>query len=121
MTSMIVLDAFVCNDLIRKRRELEQDRYDEVWDGVYILMPDPNIEHQDIATGLSTILRIVIDWTGLGKVYQGCNVSDRVEQWEHNYRRPDLTVYLNENPAVACGTHYRGGPDFAVEIISPND
>ncbi len=84
-------------------------------------MPLPNIEHQDIGTGLSTILTIVIGWTGLGKVFQGVNVSDRADDWAQNYRCPDVAVYLNENPARNCGAHWCGGPDFAVEITSPDD
>ena len=39
----------------------------------------------------------------------------------HNYRVPDASVFLDGNPAKDCGTHWCGGPDFAVEILSPND
>src|SRR5262249_49894964 len=97
------------------------DRFDEVWDGVYYLMPDPDIEHQDVGTGLAAILRVTIDWAGLGKVYQGVNVTDREDDWTKNYRCPDVAVYLPGNPARPLDTHWLGGPDFAIEIISPND
>ncbi|HMB03060.1 MAG TPA: Uma2 family endonuclease, partial [Isosphaeraceae bacterium] len=118
---MLVLDPNAQDRLIRERRANGQDRWDEVWEGVYVLMPNPNVEHHDIATGLSTIFRVVVDWRGLGKVFQGINVSDRVDDWTRNYRCPDVAVYLHGNPAVNCGTHWRGGPDFAVEVVSPDD
>jgi Uma2 family endonuclease len=119
--AMLVLDQKAQDRIIRERRERGLDREDEVWDGDYLVMPDPNLEHQDIATGLSTILRIVIDWPGFGKVYQGMNVSDRADDWEHDYRCPDVGVCLQGNPGVNRGAYWHGGPDFVVEIISPHD
>jgi Uma2 family endonuclease len=48
-------------------------------------------------------------------------VSDRETGWEHNYRCPDVVVYLAGTRAKSCDTHWRGGPDFAVEIVSDYD
>jgi Uma2 family endonuclease len=48
-------------------------------------------------------------------------VSDIEDQWEHNYRSPDVVVYLNGTTARDFGTHWVGGPDFCVEIVSRND
>ena len=82
---------------------------------------NPHLEHQGVGTALATVLTIAIEWTGLGHVFQGVNVSDREDDWEHNYRIPDVAVYLQGNPARACVTHWFGGPDLAFEIVSPND
>src|SRR4051812_34387745 len=111
--TVLIQDRLAARDILNERRASGNDRWDEVWDEVYILMPNPNIEHQDIATGLATVFRIVIDWPGLGKVYQGINVSDRADDWAKNYRCPDVAVYLSGNPAVAKGAYWLGGPDFA--------
>jgi Uma2 family endonuclease len=119
--SLIVQDQNVRDRIIRERRERGLDREDEVWDGVYLLMPDPNVEHQHIRGRLTAFLMTAVELPGLGIVYPGLNVSDRADDWTKNYRCPDVAVYLNGNPAVNCGTHYLGGPDFAVEIISPDD
>jgi Uma2 family endonuclease len=51
----------------------------------------------------------------------GTNVSDREQGWQHNYRCPDVVVYYPDNPALDLGTHWCGGPDFAVEIVSEDD
>ena len=40
---------------------------------------------------------------------------------KHNYRSPDVVVFLNDTKAENCDTHWFGGPDFAVEIVSPGD
>ena len=38
-----------------------------------------------------------------------------------NYRNPDMSVFLNGTTAVCHDTHWVGGPDFAVEVISPGE
>ena len=61
------------------------------------------------------------DEPGLGKVRAGVNVSDREHDWGKNFRCPDVVVYLNDTKAVNHNTFWYGGPDFAVEIVSPGD
>ena len=117
----LILDPLLEDGLIADRRAGGLDRYDEVWDGVYVMSPLANDEHQDLATGIATVLRITIQWTGLGQVRQGINVSDRREDWKQNYRCPDVAVFLNDSPAANCDTFWLGGPDVAVEIVSPHD
>src|SRR5262249_10534285 len=56
-----------------------------------------------------------------GQTFVGVNVSDREDDWEQNYRIPDLAVFLRGTAARNCGTHWCGGPDFVGEILSPND
>ena len=63
----------------------------------------------------------VVGLPGIAHVRAGVNVSDRADQWEHNYRCPDVAVFQNTGAARNLGTHWVGGPDFAIEIISPRD
>jgi len=107
--------------LIEKRRAAGVDLHDEVWEGVYVMTPAPNDEHQDIVGGMTHLLRETIDNCDLGKSRPGVNLSDRVDDWEHNYRCPDIVVFLNDTAAEYHDTFWFGGPDFAIEIISPND
>jgi Uma2 family endonuclease len=107
--------------LIAERRERGIDKFDEVWDGVYVMAPIANNEHQKIQTRLTSILGPLIDFGGLGGVYSGANVSDQPDDWTQNYRVPDVLVFLDGNPAEDRGTHWLGGPDFAVEIVSKWD
>ena len=94
---------------------------DEVWEGVLVMPPLPNIEHQIMATDLALAFAAVIDRAAGDLALVGANVSDRVAGWEKNYREPDVLVVLNTNPAKHSGTHWVGGPDVAVEIVSPGE
>ncbi len=118
---MIVLDPFEQGELIEKRIDSGADRFDEVWDGVYIVSPLPNDEHQDVVGLLTYAFICAIQGPGLGLVRPGVNVSDLEEQWEHNYRGPDVVVFLKGTKSRNLGTHWMGGPDFAVEVVSRND
>jgi Uma2 family endonuclease len=97
------------------------DRYDEVWDGELFMTPLPNNEHQVIQGRLAYVLCLVLEKEDGCRVMAGVNVSDRVEGWTHNYRIPDVAVFLPDTQAQDCDTHWCGGPDFAVEIKSEGD
>ena len=116
-----ILEPGVVEELIRDRQEREIDQWDEVWEGVYVVPPLANNPHQDLGTGICTVLYQVITLEGRGRVHGGANVSDRRAGWKKNYRCPDGVVVLNESEAVDCGTHWFGGPDFLLETESPGD
>lgn len=94
---------------------------DEVWDGVLVMPPLPNIEHQIMATDLALAFIAAIDRAVGDVALVGANVSDRNAGWEKNYREPDVLVVLHTNTAKNCVTHWVGGPDLAVEITSPGE
>ena len=48
----LVLDQHVSDQLIAQRQAEGRDRWDEVWDGQYIIMPDPDIKHQHLVSWL---------------------------------------------------------------------
>lgn len=98
----------------------EQFRHDEVWEGVLYVPPIANNEHQQLVMDICYAFASVVN-RGNDQVLPGCNVSDRVANWTHNYREPDVAVYLATNPATNCGTHWAGGPDLAVEVVSPGE
>jgi Uma2 family endonuclease len=114
------MDRGLAEQLREKRRAAGSDRWDEVWEGTYMMAPLPNNEHQDIIGGLVEVLREVLPRQS-ATVLPGANVSDRESEWTQNYRCPDVVVYFTNTPAKNCGTHWCGGPDFAVEITSPDD
>lgn len=117
----IIRDAELERRLQAERAASGADRYDEVWEGVYMMAPMPNDEHQMIVNALASILQELVGWPGLGHVRPGVNVSDRVENWRENYRVPDVAVFLNDTNAVNHSAFWLGGPDLAVEVISPGD
>jgi Uma2 family endonuclease len=118
---MHMLNPGVMETIIERRKKLGRDRKDEVWDGVYVITPDPTLLHQHIITRLICVLIAVVDDVGRGRTFAGTNVSDRRQGWKKNFRVPDVVVVLNGGRAVDCATHWFGGPDFVVEVRSPGD
>lgn len=119
--AMLVLEHYVEDRLIAERKATGIDRYDEVWDDVYVIPPIADNEHQALIGDFTAIFATTITWPDLGQAYPGVNVSDREDDWTKNYRVPDVAVFLNGCPARNQHTHWLGGPDFAVEIVSEDD
>jgi Uma2 family endonuclease len=119
--AMMVLNRLVEEHLKAERAEKGLDGYDEVWEGIYMMAPLADDEHQDLQTGLGAVFKIAVGWPGIGIVRTGVNVSDREQGWSHNYRVPDIAVFLPGGVGRNCRTHWVGGPDFAIEIVSPGD
>jgi Uma2 family endonuclease len=119
--SMVVLDRETTEQILEQRRALGNRMLDEVWDGVTYIMTDPNNEHHDVAGFFLTVFNVLF---GLGKpnrVEGTPNISDRVRGWTKNFRNPDFAYFPVDSAAVDCGTHWCGGPDFLLEIVSPDD
>ncbi|MEX2315905.1 MAG: Uma2 family endonuclease [Pirellulales bacterium] len=117
----LVLDPYVSERLLRERRERGIDVYDEVWQGLYIMAPAPNDEHQGIGLHLALPLLEVVEDTDLGVVRQSVNLATDPDDWENDYRIPDIVVFLNGSEAVCRGAFWSGPPDFLVEVTSPRD
>ena len=119
--AILVLDP-VREATIRKLwPDVDHERSTEVWEGVTVMSPLANDDHQTLAGRLYIACSAAIEDTGLGDVRPAINLSDRVEDWAQNYRNPDMSVFLNGTAAVCHDTHWVGGPDFAVEVISPGE
>lgn len=119
--ALMVLDPIFEEQLKTDREVSGADRYDEVWEGVYMMAPLANNEHQDFQFEIATALKSAIGADRPVRVLAGANVSDREEGWLHNYRIPDVVIVYPGSAARDCGTHWCGGPDFCVEITSPGD
>ncbi len=112
----IIHDSRLEEMLIQQRKATGADRYDEVWEGVYRMGPPANDEHQQIVADLVCVLGDVVRWPGLGQVRAGVNLSDRAEDWEYDFRCPDVAVFLHGSAARNLGTHWVGPADFLVEV-----
>jgi Uma2 family endonuclease len=117
----LITDRRLEDELRAAREASGADRWDEVWEGVYIMPPMPNNEHQTIVVRFGSILVDIIERPLLGQVFVGVNVSDREVDWDKNYRVPDVAAFLNDTKAKNCNTHWCGGPDLVIEVLSPYD
>jgi Uma2 family endonuclease len=116
------LDPIAFRRMVRRRRRWGADRHDEVWDGVYVMSPEADNEHQELGLDLaSTIKQAIRDQFPRVRVLPSCNITDQDERWRRNFRCPDAAVFLPGNSAQDRKTHWFGGPDFAIEILSSHD
>jgi Uma2 family endonuclease len=121
MTAMI-LDQNLERQLIEQRRAWGADKHDEVWEGVYMMAPLPNDEHQELVFELTFILGAGLGRGRSARVRPGVNLAPLdAGKWEHDYRAPDVAVFLADTKAECRDTHWRGPADFLVEITSPGD
>jgi Uma2 family endonuclease len=97
--------------LLERRRRLGQDRFDEVWEGVYVMNPAPSYEHQRLSQQLAELLGPLARAAGLEAVVGGVNLGN-----EESYRIPDASLH---RPGTA-GT-YVPSAAIVVEIVSPGD
>ena len=119
--ALLVLDPTVEERLKAEREASGADRYDEVWEGTYMMAPLADNEHQDLQFDFASAIKAAIGRGTLVRIQTGANVSDREAGWKLNYRIPDIVVVFPGGAARDCGTHWCGGPDFCVEIASPGD
>src|SRR5262249_39941568 len=103
--TVLIADSGVAEEVIAERQANGRDRKDEVWDGVYIIMPDPNVEHQEIVAILTTAFVTVVQPPKGGRVLPGLNISDQIDNWRTNYRCPDVGVFLAGNTAQVFKAH----------------
>jgi Uma2 family endonuclease len=118
---VLIFDPTMEQAIRTARDNSDVGRHDEVWEGVLVVPAQANNEHQRIVAKLTAAFSNVIDWDAGDQALPGCNVTDRDKDWTHNFRDPDVAVYLSTNPAKDCDTHWVGGPDLAVEIVSPGE
>src|SRR5436190_23193317 len=102
--SMLIHDQDVEQATIADRQARGIDQWDEVWEGVYVMPPIANDEHQELQLALATIFQIAIKWAGLGEARAGMNVSDRKVDWKYNFRCLDIAVFMNGTKAENCDT-----------------
>lgn len=119
--ALMVLDRAIEARLKAEREANDLDRYDEVWEGVYMMAPLANNEHQNLQGSLVAVLRVALGLESDIQVQAGANVSDRESGWLENYRIPDVVVVFPGGRARDCDTHWCGGPDFCADIRSPGD
>ena len=118
---LLILDPDLIREIVQERHELGIDGFDEVWEGVYIVPPIATNPHQKLVCALAAILFNAIVSDARGRVFAGANVSDRRFGWKRRFRAPDVVAVLTGSRAIDCNTHWMGGPDFLVEVLTPGD
>jgi Uma2 family endonuclease len=96
---------------LERRRALGQDRRDEVWEGVYHVVPAAHFRHGDAQAQLVQLLGPRAAAAGLRAVGEINIGSSR-----HDFRVPDITIVKGRDHDLYLPT-----ASIVVEIVSPGD
>ncbi len=115
--------------VIRERRRLGIDKFDEMWEGELHMSPFPSWEHQGVVDDLAAFFKF--HWQDLGEGVRRTNVGVKppgtpdVElegaQVPENYRGPDLVFLLRGHEDRVQGGWVVGPSDAVIEVRSPGD
>jgi Uma2 family endonuclease len=98
--------------LLERRKRLDQDRHDEVWEGVYHVAPARHDADADIQQQLAELLGPLARREGLRPLIGGeFNIGE-----PEDFRVPDGGLFRSREPATWHPT-----AALAVEIVSPGD
>lgn len=103
----------VPESLLAERRARGVDRWDEMWEGVLHLVPQPSSWHQGFGAKLLLALGPGAEARGLEVYYETA-----LYRTNDDYRVPDLAFVL---PSQRTKRGLEGGAELLVEILSPND
>ncbi len=98
-------------EVLENRRISGLDRLDEIWEGVYHMVPAPSGPHATIESQLHHLLRPLATAVGLTMSGQ-CNLGES----EDDFRVPDSALHRSRPEGVWNST-----AALVVEIVSPND
>ena len=99
--------------LLRRRRQLGLDRFDEVWDGVlHVVSPGPSYEHGRIVQALAESLPRLARPAGLDAVLQPVNIGSSSD----DFRVPDGGLFRRGTAGTWLPT-----AALVVEVRSAND
>ena len=119
--AMLIENPRLEEELKEQRQAWDADQHDEVWERVYFRSPMADDHHQEIVSNFTFILVASVGMPGLGKVRSGVNLAASAEDWEHDYRVPDVVVFTVDTAAENHNRFWTGPADFIIEITSPHD
>lgn len=102
----------VPESLLAERRRSGADRWDEMWEGVLHMPPQPSRWHQGFGASLLMTLGPIAKAAGLEAYYETA-----LYRTEKDYRVPDLT-FARPSPGAK---RIESGAELVVEILSPDD
>ncbi len=85
------------------------------------MSPIANSEHQRMVNRFAFILETTVVVAGLGTAMPGVNLAASAEDWEQDYRVPDVVAFLADTAAENHDAFWTGAADFIIEITSPRD
>jgi Uma2 family endonuclease len=119
---MRVLYVDAPDAILEQRRRLGLDRRDEVWEGVYHIVPPPSGEHQEVVDDLFVLFRCYIREYQLGRMRSNTGVRGGPDR-EQDYCIPEWVFLKREREDLLRSESgfVDDGPDVVLEVRSPGD
>lgn len=114
---MVRVMARIPEVMLAERHRLGLDRRDEVWEGVYHMVPPAGYWHQRLGTELVLLLGPLVRENGLEVAYEVGVIAPGVADWS-DFKVPDLVV---ARPEYRSERGVEGRAELVVEIRSPGD
>jgi Uma2 family endonuclease len=111
MRTVVVGEHAELDAWLARRRALDQDRLDEVWDGEYHVAPAPSFWHSMVAGSLLRELGRLGDPLGLT-----VGTDFNLGRHKNNFRVPDIGVHRSVEDRKWVPT-----AAMVVEVVSPSD
>ncbi len=118
---LLIRDPETAQQLIADRSISGADRFDEVWNGIYVIAPTRTDEHQRIVGCFCHFLVDMLMLPGLGEVRMCAHLVADPADCQYDFRVPDIVVFRSDTSAVCHDMFWTGPPDFVVEITTPHD
>jgi Uma2 family endonuclease len=94
----------------------DEGKHFEVVNGVLVMAPAPDLDHQSITLRISHYLLVHVELAGLGRVFPA---PVDVVLGQRDVFQPDVVVVLNAHLDRLARQKIMGAPDLVVEIASP--
>jgi Uma2 family endonuclease len=96
---------------------VKEDQKADLIDGVIYMASPDNTDANELFMWLGGLLDLYVEENDLGKVY-GSRVAFRLD--DYNGPEPDIAFVRKDRLNRVARGHVKGGPDLAVEIVSPD-
>jgi len=106
--------------ILQWRKTTGADCWDEMWEGVLHMTPEPNRAHQDLQGALYSWLRVHWAVPKGNRVFPPINIASP-GGWPNDYRIPDLVLLTPDRFQIDHNEYFEGPPTVVVEIRSPGD
>ena len=76
LMAVLVLNRYLTEKVLAERKANGASVRDEVWDGVYVMSPLADNEHQQLGFDLAAAIKLGLVQDERVRIFPGCNVSD---------------------------------------------
>lgn len=106
-------------ELLERRRNLGLDTHDEIWNGTYVIMPNPAPEHGEVVVNVASFLKAMVAELELSFLSVAAPVN--IGRFGEDYRVPDVAVYDRSGDRTSPAFLGQSAAWLVVEVLSAGE